>query len=258
MEKQTKSIYVRNVELGSGIPKICVPVVESRAEDILAAARRIRESAADLMEWRADCYEDVKNPEKTAWLTTAIRQELGDIPLLFTYRTKAEGGAASRQIAPEEYEVLNHAVLAAGEADIIDLELRMEEKAVERLTAFAHEKGKRVLMSSHDFVQTPSAKDMLDRFREMESRGADILKLAVMPKDTGDLLSLLDVCWQTVIRQSRPVVAISMGGTGLESRICAEAFGSAMTFGCLGKASAPGQMDAEELCEILKAIHRAR
>ena len=93
--------------------------------------------------------------------------------------------------------------------------------------------------------------------RRMEEWGADILKLAVMPKSAEDLLSLLRVCLTAHRQASRPVVAISMGEIGLESRVCGEAFGSAMTFGCLDQASAPGQLAAGELARLLDALHAA-
>ena len=98
---------------------------------------------------------------------------------------------------------------------------------------------------------------MKRRYEQMEAWGADILKLAVMPQTTEDLLTLLTVCKDASRASNHPVVAISMGGLGLESRICGEAFGSAMTFGCLGKPSAPGQMEVEQLAQVLQAIHQA-
>lgn len=249
-------ITIRGMKLGNSIPKICVPVVETTAEAIVKAAAEVRGSAADLMEWRADFYEEVKNQEKVTALLTKIRQELGEIPLLVTYRTRAEGGSAKQELTPEEYETLNQTVLASGQADLIDVELRMGEAMAKGLIAKAHRRGEFVLLSSHDFGQTPPKEEMLRRYEQMEDWGADILKLAVMPANTEDLLTLLTVCREASVRLSRPVVAISMGDIGLESRICAEAFGSAITFGCLAKASAPGQIDAENLAQVLRVIHQ--
>ena len=41
------TVTVRNVEIGAGMPKICVPIVGETREDILAEARAIRELPAD-------------------------------------------------------------------------------------------------------------------------------------------------------------------------------------------------------------------
>ena len=55
----------------------------------------------------------------------------------------------------------------------------------------------------------------------------------------------------------RPIITMSMAGTGLISRLCGEVFGSALTFGAVGKASAPGQMNASDLREILTLIDKS-
>ena len=46
------SIKVRNLDIGAGIPKICVPIVGTDRTAILDAAKRIPGSTADLAEWR--------------------------------------------------------------------------------------------------------------------------------------------------------------------------------------------------------------
>ena len=59
-------VKVRNVEIGTGLPKICVPIVGVTKEAILDAARIIKTTAADVVEWRVDWYEDIFDFEKTA------------------------------------------------------------------------------------------------------------------------------------------------------------------------------------------------
>lgn len=46
------TVNVRKVEIGKGIPKICVPVVGITRDDIIDAACKAKETA-DLVEWRA-------------------------------------------------------------------------------------------------------------------------------------------------------------------------------------------------------------
>ena len=85
------TVNVRKVEIGKGIPKICVPVVGITRDDIIDAACKAKETA-DLVEWRADWYEDVLDFKKTEKMMEELRETLGDIPLLFTFRTLKEGG----------------------------------------------------------------------------------------------------------------------------------------------------------------------
>ena len=48
---------------------------------------------------------------------------------------------------------------------------------------------------------------------------------------------------------------MSMAGKGLISRLSGELFGSAVTFGAAKKISAPGQISAVELRNILNILH---
>ena len=49
---------------------------------------------------------------------------------------------------------------------------------------------------------------------------------------------------------------MSMSSIGLTSRLVGEQFGSAITFASVGKASAPGQIDYQELNQMLDIIHK--
>ena len=53
-----------------------------------------------------------------------------------------------------------------------------------------------------------------------------------------------------------PIVTMSMGKVGISSRILGEVFGSAITFGSVKRASAPGQIPADELSEVLDIINK--
>jgi len=253
--KNNKEVIIRNITLGRGISKICVPIVETTEEAILEAAAQIRTSCADLVEWRCDHYEGIGDRERTERLLEELRTVLEDMPLLFTYRTKAEGGAAETEITLEEYAAINLHAAGTGLVDLVDMEICAGKELAERLHRVADETGCRILMSSHDFAGTPSPEEMKRRYETMEAWGADVLKLAVMPHTLEDVLSLLTVCKDVSKASVHPVVAIAMGSLGLESRILGEAFGSAMTFGCLDKSSAPGQMGVDALAQVLQAIH---
>jgi len=255
--KNSKELVIRNITLGSGMPKICVPIVEINEEEILESATRIKNSSADFVEWRCDYFEGIHDRERTERLLEELRAVLDDMPLIFTYRTKAEGGVATEDIPATEYADINLHAAGTGLVDVVDMELRMGKELAEKLQRVAGETGCKILMSSHDFGDTPLPEEMKRRYEKMESWGGDILKLAVMPHSSDDLLTILKVCHDVSKASQHPVICISMGNIGLESRICGEAFGSAMTFGCLGKPSAPGQMEVEQLARILQTIHQA-
>jgi len=250
-----KPVVVRNVAIGQGKPKICVPIVATTAEGILQAARNMTEIPADIIEWRVDWYEDALQTEKVLWMTGCLREALGKKPLLFTFRTAREGG--EKALPVEAYEALNFAVVQSGCVDLLDIELLTGDEAVVRMIEEAHRRQVRVICSNHDFFKTPPREEMLGRMRKMQQLGADILKLAVMPQSKRDVLTLLGVTLEMSEEAvAHPVVTMSMASLGLISRLAGETFGSALTYGAVGQRSAPGQPGARELAEVLEVIHR--
>ncbi len=241
-------LTVRNVTFGQGRPKICVPLMGRDRNRLLEEAEALCALPADLAEWRADLYSGDRLE-----VLPALRQALGDRPLLVTLRTAAEGGGEDP--APEEYDAFCRAAADSGCADLVDVELRRGEQALEELVPRLWETGVKVVLSSHDWEQTPESGVLLDRFQRMSALGGDLRKIAVTPRGPEDVLRLLRVTRRAAQEDpARPVVSMAMGALGAVTRICGEVFGSAMTFGAGAKASAPGQLPAETLRICLEAL----
>ena len=249
--KQT--VMIKNVEFGAGQPKICLPVVARTDAEITQQIAAIAYSQPDLVEFRADWYADIMDRAARRFALDGIRTLLPQTPLLFTYRTRREGG--ENELPDADYLRLCLEVIEDEAADMIDVELFMGDAIVSEIVRAAHEKGIAVICSSHDFAKTPAREELLRRFRAMEALGADILKLAVMPQSAEDVLTLLSATAEMDAAGSRPVISMSMGKLGAISRLCGESFGSCVTFGSAGKASAPGQIEARALRSILETLH---
>lgn len=250
-----ETIKVRNVEIGAGIPKICVPIVGKNENEILRAAAEIRESAADLAEWRADWFEGGLDLAETEGMLKRLRFALDGKPLLYTFRTAAEGG--EKEIPVDTYAKLLQGAVKSGCVDLADVELFTGEEVVSAVIKTAHECGVKVVVSNHDFEKTPEKAEILSRLLTMQKLGADIPKIAVTPKNRKDVLTLLAASEKMMSDYaSRPIITISMGGLGVVSRVCGETFGSAITFGTIGQASAPGQMEVGELKVVLEMLHK--
>ena len=250
-----KTVLLRGVEVGAGTPKIIVPIVAATAAGILEKARELRGYTFDVVEWRADFYEDVFDTAKVLETLKALRAALGETPILFTFRTKREGG--EKAIDPAAYTALNTAVARSGDADAVDVEIFSGDALARENIDAVHAAGKAVVGSNHDFGGTPDKADLLYRLRKMQDMGADIPKIAVMPKSEADVITLLDATQEMHTRYAdRPIITMSMG-RGVISRLCGEYFGSAMTFGAVGQVSAPGQIPADELRGVMEVLHRA-
>jgi 3-dehydroquinate dehydratase-1 len=250
----TKAIQIKTMTLGSGLPKICVPLTGTTRESLYEETKKIKEAGPDLVEWRADYYEDLTSLAELKETISGISGILEGIPLLFTIRTRAEGGLAGLSV--EDYGKVNLAAAETGLVDLIDVEVFGEEEKKCELIRAVQSKGVRVIASSHDFQKTDPQDVLLERFDAMDKSGADILKMAVMPKSFADVAALLLVTAQmTEERTEKPVITMSMGSVGALSRVCGEMSGSALTFGTVGAASAPGQIPVDKLKALMRSLH---
>jgi 3-dehydroquinate dehydratase I len=250
------TVKIKNVVLGDGTPKICVPIVAKTKEEILTEALSLADIHVDVVEWRADSFEDVFDIERVKDVLKDLVPVLNNIPLLFTFRTSKEGG--EKAIDAKAYSLLNKAVAATGLVDMVDVEAFTGDEIVKDIIESAHAFGVKVVASNHDFDRTPSKDDIIYRLRKMQDLGADIPKIAVMPRSKLDVIELLEA---TVIMSEkyadRPIITMSMSGSGVISRLTGEVFGSALTFGAVKKASAPGQIGVEDLYKVLQLLHKS-
>lgn len=183
-----KTVKVKDITFNEGAPKICVPLVGKTEAEILDEVAYLNSVDFDLAEFRADFYEDVEDFAKVQSLLKKIRESYNK-PLLFTFRTHKEGGV--HEMSEEKYFALNRAAVESRCIDLIDVELFSTEEEVKKFIAFAKENNVKVIMSNHDFCKTPSKEELVNRLVKMQELGADITKIAVMPKSEEDVLTLL-------------------------------------------------------------------
>ena len=249
-----KAVEVRNIKIGEGIPKICVPIVGVTKEDIINEAKTFENIPVDVVEWRVDWFDDVFVTEKVLETAKELQEILKDIPVLLTFRTSKEGG--EKEISVSDYAALNIAAAESGYVDLIDVEAFTGDDVVKTIIDAAHEAGVKVIASNHDFFKTPEKEEIIRCLRMMQDFGADIPKMAVMPTCKQDVLTLLSATLEMSEKYAdRPIITMSMAGTGVVSRLTGETFGSALTFGAASKASAPGQIGVNELKQVLDIIH---
>lgn len=250
------TVTIRGLTLGAGRPKIIVPLVGKTRDAVLEEAAALSSLPLDMAEWRVDCFEEAVSPSALSGCLRALRGALGETPLLATFRTAQEGGA--QDITREDYVRLCRQLAASGDVDCIDVQAFSGDDLVRELIEYAHRCGVKVVASSHDFDRTPPKEELVARLRKMQALGADIPKLAVMPRSKADVLALLSATEEMVsLYADRPIITMSMGSAGVVSRVCGQTFGSAATFGCAARASAPGQMDVWELYTVLKLLEKA-
>lgn len=227
-------VKIGKVALDNGMPKICVSLVGHSADELVQECRYLQDKIYDVVELRIDFLKDVTSLDAVGEALTAVRQELPNGAILFTFRTREEGGETE---VPESYyfNLIGYAI-KSGKIDAVDVEYFRDRASIEKVLTVAKEHGVTVIMSNHDFDKTPSFDEITGRLIGIKKLGADVAKLACMPNSAKDVLTLLSAT-EAVKSQypDEPIITMSMGKLGAISRISGEIFGSALTFGSAKK-----------------------
>ncbi|SDC28282.1 3-dehydroquinate dehydratase [Pelagirhabdus alkalitolerans] len=243
-------LKIRDIEIGSGKPGICYPITAKNSHELQDQIEFLLSKEPDMIEWRVDFYQE----ENWIEALRKVRENFQNQVIIFTFRTLKEGG--ERFITDEDYRIMNEKAIDSDLVDIVDVELLTSEEIRKRIMTKAIEHNIHTIVSYHNFNKTPSNEDMIRFIEEEKKAGASIAKMAVMPENPSDLIRLLDVTNQLSNHSKTPIVTMAMGGIGLLSRLSGELFGSAITFASGINASAPGQINGEEMDRILNLIHK--
>jgi 3-dehydroquinate dehydratase I len=252
-----KLIEVRGRPISDGKrPLICTPLIGRKRDDVLAETAKIVQKKPDLLEWRVDFFDAIGDAAEVIETAKAIRAAAGEIPVLFTRRSIKEGG---ERIALSEEEVvrLYEAVCGSRCVDLVDFEMSNHPEDLLRVRAASKANGIGMVMSFHNFSYTPGLETLNQRFLEAERLGADVAKVAVMPRDLQDVLTLLTATLQSSEKLRIPLISMSMGGYGSLTRMFGWVFGSTVTFAVGASSSAPGQVPIEDLNTVLEILRQS-
>eukprot|EP00198_Chlamydomonas_reinhardtii_P005010 XP_001694346.1 dehydroquinate dehydratase [Chlamydomonas reinhardtii] len=217
---------------------ICTSVTATTVESFLAEIQEAAASGVDIIELRLDFLTDFDPEQHLEKIIKAC-----PLPYIVTYRPVWEGGKYEGP-EPERLAVLKMAALMG--APYVDVEF----KASPYFFADPHEVplSTKVILSYHDFKQTPDAAVLNKLATAMRQAGADIVKLAAMANDIGDAARMLDL----LRNKDGPMIALSMGERGQIVRLLAAKYGGHLTFAAMSpeRASAPGQPDIGRLAGL--------
>ena len=181
-------VNIRGCCIGEGRPKVIIPIVEPTETAVLKKAAEFSTLRADCVEWRIDCFEGAKDLPAIVHCAAKLRVALKDKLLLFTFRTKAEGGKVA--LSHEEYLHFIRTVLATDCADLIDIEFFTVGAELPALIEEAHTAGAAVVCSSHDFHKTPPRAELVSRMVAMQQL-AETARTAFLSSRIGLTLPVL-------------------------------------------------------------------
>lgn len=197
-------------------------------------ARLAQQQGAGAAELRADLLAD---PAQVRAALTAVRAA-SSLPLLLTYRSTTEGGKGAGH--GQGYEDYLASLLQLRPA-VAAVDIEMACPASKALVAEAKAGGYDVVGSCHDFTATPSMAQITQKLAQITAAGADITKVAYMPRTAQDVAALRHAAHDFAgAYPHQPLIAISMGQLGAPSRTDLV---NCLTFATIadGAASAPGQ-----------------
>lgn len=239
-------------------PRICVPIVASLRDEIITEAKKIAALPVQMAEWRVDFFAGYET--EILSVVEELKKNLREKELVVTLRTEQEGGEPNG--SRFDYFALIRRLLEQGVADYVDVEIMRDgEQLAPLLEAGRGKEGRRpaVIGSCHDFEKTPEEafiRNMLIRAKDI---GCDVAKFACMPETEEDVDRLLMATADVKERcPELPLITMSMGELGRRSRLYGALYGSSVTFGCVEKASAPGQISCEEMNDVFDRIYSGR
>lgn len=236
-------------------PLVCTPLVGKTRDAILAELHHIVDKEPDLIEWRADYFGEIANLPEAIVMAKQIVENKGNIPVIFTLRSKPEGGLFEPS-SPEERLAIIAAVCEGSGVAYVDYELSNPPEQIRKLRLLTEATNTKIITSFHDFNRTPPRETLLEKVAAAKAYGADVVKIAVMPNCLEDVLILLGVTLEAKKIVDIPVITVSMGACGLVSRLLGGIFGSAVTFAVGHGSSAPGQIPIEDLKTVLGIVNK--
>jgi 3-dehydroquinate dehydratase I len=220
--------------------KVCVPVIETTIEK---AVKAIEEAGrvADFIELRLDY---LKKPDWSPLLKKGKR------PLIATLRRSDEGG---RYKGDEKKRMGLLREMVDQNINYVDAELRSDKALLQDLIRNKHKT--RVILSYHDFEETPSMKKLEDLVDRMMQIKPNVIKIATLARSWEDNLKVMSLI-PYAVKNNQSIVAFCMGEIGRMSRIFSPLMGAAWTYAALGEkqVSAPGQMTVSRMKDIWERL----
>lgn len=196
------------------------------------------------------CLQILDNVEMAEIRLDLTHSSLEDIKEIFRHPTPKIATCRFEKTGLEvQFRKLSKAIVSG--AQFVDVELETPKEQMDEIINLARKYGCKVILSYHNFTETPGLRDLYKIADECYEKGAEIAKIATMvnyPEDNGRLMALYSI--------GKPVVSIGMGEIGKITRITASLLGAEFTFASQddGVETAPGQIKYSKMKDLFEQI----
>lgn len=220
-------------------PLICIPIAAEGPEDLKQHTEYVSNISPDIIEFRADYYQGGDRVEALNYISS----EMPDTPIVFTFRKRDEGGVKDIEESARAGIILE--AVSSGHIGLIDIEETTGEEYLDAIVRASKNEGIPIIMSYHDLHGIPSYSIIENKIRNMQQKGADIVKIAVTPRNRNEAFEFMDGFRKIKENTNIPAIAITMGVNGLFLRLFGWVLDSPIIYAAGLVHTAPGQPPAQ-------------
>ncbi len=205
-------------------------------------------STCDVSNYTCDVVEvrlDEIGADTLGWVRECEAIEAANVPVILTLRLSSEGGKWTK---PDEER---KSVFSAALDSLSCIDVELTSKLLVPLCRQAEECDKCVIVSSHNFSETPNfsvLERILDQILDIPNA---IPKISTMVNDESDVRTLMRLLDKV---NSRPSCIIGMGSKGTKTRTLFPSLGTSLAYGYIDFPSAPGQLPSSHLIQSFRQL----
>ncbi len=210
---------------------ICVAISDRRLRECLAILDKV-----EMAEIRLDL---------TGFKSDEIRTVFSHhTPSIATCRPDKKG-------EKEQLQILTLAIESG--AQFVDIETEASPKQQKAVIDVARKNSCKVIISYHNYKETPSIQELNKIIDICFEQGADIAKITTLSHSKSDNARIL-----SLYNSEKPLVAFGMGEAGKITRIIAPILGAEFTFASMDdfEGTAPGQIPYSRMKKLASDLNR--
>lgn len=194
------------------------------------------------------CIEAIGNCKMAEIRMDLCKLHENDLKKIFSLPMKTIATCREGVYTDEKRTELLKLAIDSG-ATYIDIEIEAPKNYQNVLINYANKHNCKIIVSYHNFEETPETEDLQNIINDCFNKRADIAKIACKSNSEDDNKRILEL-----YKTNKSIVAIGMGEIGKETRVKSISLGAPFTFASSnsGKQTADGQIDVDTLRKLLQ------